>query len=104
MCETNLSASRKRSTIQTQYNKKKKENFFIAETNDREKTSKTLNNYMTVLSYVGKTLLFLPGVGSGASTFQFATVVRAPTGIACASFSLVFLASNGILKIYLKTV
>ena len=49
--------------------KKKKENFFIAETNDREKTSKTLNNYMTVLSYVGKTLLFLPGVGSGASPF-----------------------------------
>ena len=59
--------------------------FFIAETNDREKMSKTLNKYSTVLNYAGKTLLVLSEADSCIFQFSFTIVIGTPVGIANAS-------------------
>ena len=76
------------------------EDFLIAEINDREKT---LNKYIIVFNYSDKTLLVLPDTGSGVSLFSSITVIGTPIGIASASISLVFLLTNGIVKMFLQT-
>ena len=50
------------------------EDFFLAEINNREKTSKALYKCIAVVDYADKTLLVLPGAGSGLSLCSFATV------------------------------
>ena len=64
--------------------------------------SKILNKYITAVHYVEKTLLVLSGESSDVSFSSFATVIGTAAGIASASISLVFLISNGIVKMFLK--
>ena len=81
------------------------EDFFITKTNDRRNISYTLNNFITTLDFASKTLLvFLFAVlaGSAVSLFSFSTVISALVGIASVSISLIFLASNEIVQIFLK--
>ena len=69
-----------------------------------EKMSNTLiNNYITALDYAGKTLMVLSGATSGVSLCLFTTIIGTSFGITSASISLVFLISNGIVRMYLKT-
>ena len=63
--------------------------------------SKTLNEYITARDYANKTLLVLSGGSSGVSLCLFNTVII--TRITSAGISLVFLISNGIFKMLLKT-
>ena len=41
--------------------------------------------------YIGKTLIFLSATSGGISIISFASVIGVPTGLASASFTLVFL-------------
>ena len=41
--------------------------------------------------------------GSGVSLFSFTTVIGTPVGIVSVSLSLVFLITNGIVNMFLKT-
>ena len=77
--------------------------FFIAKINNREKMSNTLNKYITSLEYVGKTLVVLSDTCSDVSLFSFTAAIGTLVGVASTSISLVFLVSNGIIKIFLKT-
>ena len=65
-----------------------------------ESMSKTLNNYLTALGYVDKTLLVLLDASSGVSPFSFTTVISTLVRTASASLSLVFLVTNGIANIF----
>ena len=49
-------------------------------------------------------LVVLSGASSGVSLCSFTSIIGTPLGIASASISLVFLISNGIVKIFLKTI
>ena len=77
--------------------------FFIAEVNDRGKMSKTLNKFITAIDYADKSLLVLSGTSSGVFLCSFSTVIGMPVRIASASISLMFLISNAIVKMFLKT-
>ena len=68
-----------------------------------EKISKRLNKYTTALDFVEKALVLLSGAGSGVSLFSCTTAIGTLVGVASASVSLVFLISNGIVKMFLKT-
>ena len=58
---------------------------------------------MTALNYEGYTLLVLSGVCSIFSIYSLTTAMGIPVGILSASNSLVFLISNGTIKMFLKT-
>lgn len=62
--------------------------------------SNTLNKHITVLGYAGKTWLALLSPGVGVSLFS---VTSTPFGIASSIIGLVFLATNRIIKLFLKT-
>ena len=62
-----------------------------------EKMSKALNKH---IDYTDKNLLILLGART-VVFFLFTTVIGTPIGIASASISLVFLTSNGIVKMVL---
>ena len=64
--------------------------------------SKTLSKYIHALDYAGKTVPVLSAACSGASICSFTTVMGIPLGISSASVSLVFLISNGTVKMILK--
>lgn len=87
--------------ILNQWNQRQRKSL-IAETNDRENLSNTLNNYITVLDHAHKTLLVQSGAGSSVSSFLFTAVIKSPVGIASASASLVFLFTNKVAKMFLK--
>ena len=89
------------STIWTQQ-KKGDKSFFIAEINDREKMRKTLNKYITAHDYANRILFVLSGESSGVSLYSFTTANGTPIGVANASISLLFLTSNGIVKMLFK--
>ena len=89
------------STIWTQQNKGDK-SFFIAEINDREKMRKTLNKYITAHDYANRILFVLSGESSGVSLYSLTTANLTPIGVASASISLLFLTSNGIVKMLFK--
>ena len=61
---------------------------------------KTLNKYITTLAYAGKTPLVLSDENSGVSICSFTTVIG---GIVSASAMLVFLMSDWIFRMFLKT-
>lgn len=83
---------------------KKIDNFFTAEINNREKMSKTLNNkYASVREYSGKTLMVLSGSSSGVFLCLFTTIISTPVGKASTSINLLVLISNGIVKMFIKT-
>ena len=61
--------------------------------------------FFTVLNYAEKSLLVLPGTGTctGVTLFSFTAVTGTPSKIASARTSLVFLLSDEIVKMVLKT-
>lgn len=65
---------------------------------------KTFNKFITALDYAEKTLLVLSSASSGNCLCSLTTIFGTPVGIANASINLVFLISNGIAKMFLKTV
>ena len=65
---------------------------------------KTFNMYITTLDYAYKTLLVSVGASSDVSLSTFTTVIGTLVAIASASINLVYLVSNGIVKMSLKTV
>ena len=64
---------------------------------------KTLYKCITDLDCANKTLLVWLGTSSGVSIWSITTVVDMSVGIDTASISLVFLISNYITKMFLKT-
>ena len=63
----------------------------------------TPNKYITALDYAGKTLLLLSVASSGVFLHLFTTITGTPVGNKAASISLVFLISNEVIKMFLKT-
>ena len=79
----------------------KKQNFNKtenAEINQRKSWSKKLSKYVAVFDYIGKILIVLIATTRGVSICSLTTVVRAPVGIASASFTLVVSLTTGIVK------
>ena len=64
--------------------------------------SKALNKYITALDSDERTLLVLSDAGSGVSLCSFTTITGTRFGIASASISLVFLITNGIVKMFFE--
>ena len=84
----------------------KKQNFNKtenAEINQRKSWSKKLSKYVAVFDYIDKILIVLIATARGVSICSLTTVVRAPVGIASASFTLVVSLTTGIVKKLLNT-
>ena len=60
--------------------------------------SKRLSKYIASFDYFDNSLIVLSVTIGSISIASFATVIRAPVGMASASFSLAFLISTGIVK------
>ena len=58
--------------------------------------NKRLSKYIDSFDYFDKLLIALSGTTGSISIVSFATVIGAPAGIACASFSLAFSIFTGI--------
>ena len=71
--------------------------YFVAENKERELMSERLSKYIASFDYFGKSLIVLSVT---ICIVSFATVIGAPVGMACASFSLAFSISTGIIKNY----
>ena len=67
------------------------ENYFHQEINQRKLCIKRLRKYVTVFDYIDKILIVLSATTGGIFIISFTSVVRAPVGIASASFTLFFL-------------
>ena len=65
--------------------------------------SKRLRKYIASFDYFDKSLIVLSVTSGSTSIESIATVIRAPVGIASASFSLAFSMSTVITKKLLKT-
>ena len=76
--------------------------YFIAEIKERELMSKKLGKYISFFDYFDKSLIDLSVPSGGVSIACFATVIRAPRGIASASLSLTFSLYTGLVKKLLK--
>ena len=63
---------------------------------------KTLNKYITAHDYANRILFVLSGESSGVSLYSLTTASLTPIGVASASISLLFLTSNGIVKMLFK--
>ena len=74
------------------------ENYFYQEIDQRKSCSKKLNKYVTAFDYIDKNLIVLSVTTSGVSIISFTNIVGAPVGIACASFTLIFSLTTGIVK------
>ena len=77
--------------------------YFVAEIKERELMSKRLSKYTASFDYFDKSLIVLSVTTGSISVASFVTVIRAPVGIASASFSLALSISTGILKKPLKS-
>ena len=60
--------------------------------------SKRLSKYIASFDYFDNSLIVLSVIIGSISIASFATVIRAPVGMASANFSLAFLISTGIVK------
>ena len=67
------------------------ENYFHEEINQRKSCSKKLSKYVAVFDYIDKILIVLSATTGRVSICFFTSVIRAPVGIASASFTLIFL-------------
>ena len=70
------------------------EKYLIEEMNQRKSCSKKVSKYVTVFDYQ----IVLSATTGGVSIILFTSVVRAPVGIASASFTLFFSLTTGITK------
>ena len=77
--------------------------YFIAEIKERELMSKRVSKYIASFDYFDKSVIVLSETSGSISVASFATVIGAPVGTACASFSLAFSLSTGLAKKLLKT-
>ena len=66
--------------------------------------SKALNKCLTLLDYTNNALLVLSVAGRAVSLFKYTTVICTSVGIASACISLVFLVTDGIVDMFLKTI
>ena len=76
--------------------------YFVAKIKERELMSKRLSKYIASFDYFDKLLIVLSVTTGIISIASFATVIRAPVGMASASFCLVFSMYTGIIKKLLK--
>ena len=74
------------------------ENYFHEEINQRKLCNKNLNKYVAAFNYIDKILIVLSAASGGICIISSASVVRAPIGIAKASFTLIFSLTTGIVK------
>ena len=74
------------------------ENYFNSEITQRKSSIKKLSKYVTTFDYTNKVLIVLSATCGGASIISLASVVGAPVRIACASFTLNFSSTLGIIK------
>ena len=74
------------------------EDCFVAEIKERELMSKRLSKYIAFIYYSDKSLIVLSVTTGSISIASFATVIRAPVGIASPSFSLAFSISTKVIK------
>ena len=74
------------------------ENYFHQEINQRKSCSKKLNKSVTTFDYIDKILIALSATSNGVSIISFTSIVGAPVGIACASFTLISSLTTGIVK------
>ena len=70
------------------------ENYFYNQINQRKSYSKKLNKYVTAFDYIDKVLIVLSTTSSGVSIISFTSIIRAPVGIASASFKFNFSYNN----------
>ena len=63
---------------------------------------KKLSKYIAAFDYIDKTLIVLSPTSGGISITSFTGVIAVPAGIACASFTLIFSLTTGIIKKLLK--
>ena len=57
-----------------------------------------MNKYVTTFDYIDKTLIVLSATTGEVSLISFTSVIRAPIGIAGASFTLLFSLTTGIVN------
>ena len=57
-----------------------------------------MNKYVGAFDYIDKVLIVLSTTTCGVSTISFPSIIRAPVGIASASFTLIFSLTTGITK------
>ena len=69
-------------------------NYFYNQINQRKSCSKKLNKYVTAFDYIDKVLIVLSTTSSGVSIISFTSIIRAPVGIASASFKFNFSYNN----------
>ena len=74
------------------------ENYFYREIDQRKSYSEKLNKYVTAFDYIDKTLIDLSATSEGVSIISYTSIVGAPVGIACTSFTLIFSLTTGIVK------
>ena len=72
----------------------KTENYFQQEINQRNSFSKKISEYVAVFDYILKILIVLSATTGGVSICSFTSVVRAPVGMAIASFTLISFSNN----------
>ena len=70
------------------------EKYLIEEMNQRKSCSKKVSKYVTAFDYQ----IFLSATTGGVSIVLFTSVMRAPVGLASASFTLIFSLTTGIIK------
>ena len=92
--KTNLSAQTKLRLDEIS----KIENYFIEKINQRRSCSKKLSKYVAVFDCIDQALIVLSAKSDAVSIIPFTSIVRAPVGIASASFSLIFSLTTGIVK------
>ena len=68
----------------------------MVEITKKKSCSKTLNKYVAVFDYIDQALIVLSATCGGVSIISFTSIVRAPVGIARASFTLSFSLTTGI--------
>ena len=74
------------------------ENYFIEEINQRKSCIQKLNKYVTTFDYIDKILIVLSATTGGVTIISFTSIIRAPVGIASASFTVIFFLATGIVK------
>ena len=73
------------------------EHYFHQGINQRKLFSEKLSRYVTTFYYIDKFLTVLSAISSGVCIISYTSVVRAPVGIASASFPLIFSLTTGII-------
>ena len=74
------------------------ENYFYEEINQRKSCGKKLRKYVAAFDYIDKVLIVLSATSGGVCIISSASALGAPTGIAGASFTLIFSLTTRMIK------